>query len=262
METIKYNQKKFRKLSDEDIIQYYDKAIRIADAKYRTASRNGMPTENLLRLRDDLNALLLSMVVIDCDFLERNLGPRFRQHPNDLLLARKILSFMLQSQCTDDPLWLEAGERLYRSDEGKDFILAKTLGLRYFSVGNFAKAEGFIEDALTMLRATRMRVDMLIYLGRIRGRKDKPEARQSFLQVLQIDKGNKEVYERIGDLHFNSADECATGQDEVKNALIFMLAAKYTTFRKRPESGDVRRKNFPRKHFFSKRVISVARSRL
>lgn len=247
LETVKVNQKKFRKLTDEEIISYYDRAMRIADAKLRSAVRNGTSTEKVLRVRDDLNAILLSMVVIDCDFLKNNLGPRFREHPNDLSLARKILSFMLQSQCTDDPLWLEAGERLYRSDEEKDFTLAKTLGLRYFSMDKFSKADKYFEDGLSMAPTDRDKIEMLLYLGRIRAMKDKPEARKLFLQVLELDKGNKEVYERIGDLYFNSEDECSSGDNEVENALVFMLAEKYYQRSGNAKKVTMAREKFPTK---------------
>ena len=165
LETVKANQKKYRKLTDQQIIQYYDKTMKITDTKLRTALRNGSPTENIARLRDDLDALLLSMVVIDCKFLKNNLGPRFRQQPNDLALARKILSFMLQSQCIDDPLWLAAGERLYANNEEKDFTLAKTLGLRHFSLGSFSKAADYFEDALKLPSNDRDKIDILFYLG-------------------------------------------------------------------------------------------------
>lgn len=247
LETVKANQKKYRKLTDQQIIQCYEKAMKITDVKLKTALRNGSPTESVARLRDDLDALLLSMVVIDCKFLKNNLGPRFRQQPNDLALARKILSFMLQSQCMDDPLWLEAGERLYKNDEEKDFTLAKTLGLRHFSLGSFSKAATFFEDALKLPSNDRDKVDILFYLGRIRARKDKSAARKLFLQVLEIEKGNKEVYERIGDLYYNSDDECNKGTDPVENTLVFLLAAEYYQRSGNDQKVAMTRENFPTK---------------
>jgi len=104
METVKLNDAKFEKLSDAEIIKYYDRIMRIAEAKIRGAKKDPKTVDTLMRIKDDVDALLISMVVIDCNFVRKNLGPRFKQNPEDLAIARKILSFMWQGQCHDDPL--------------------------------------------------------------------------------------------------------------------------------------------------------------
>jgi tetratricopeptide (TPR) repeat protein len=227
METVKKAFLKFHKLTDAQVLTYYNRAMKIAESKQRVARRKGESQQPFLTLKDDIDAILFSIVVIDCNFVKKNLGPRFRQHPNDLVLAKKILSFMLQNQCIEDPLWLQAGERLYKSNTEKDYSLARTLGLRYFVTNNYGKAQPMLEDALARAPGDAEKAELLIYLGRIRARTDKSEARKMFVEALALQKGYKEAYERIGDLYFDSAEECGKGSNPVDKTLVYIIAASY-----------------------------------
>ncbi|MEP6737212.1 MAG: hypothetical protein ABJA70_16930 [Chryseolinea sp.] len=251
MQTVKRLFAKKRKLADDQILSYYNRSMHIAEYKQRQASRKGISEEPFLRLKDNIDALLFSMIVVDCNFVKKNLAPRFRQHPEDLTLARKIISFMMQNQCVDDPLWLDAGERLYRSSTEKDFSLAKSIGLRYFTLERFDKAESFFKDAVSIAPTARDKGEMLLYFGRIRARSDKAEARKLFLEILQIDKGNKEAYERIGDLYYNSADDCTYNTNIVENQLVYFLAAEYFQ-----RSGNDQKVAMARNHFPTKAELA------
>ncbi len=243
METVKMNLKKYNKLTDTDIIMHYNRAMRIAEFKERSARRKGQPADKYLLLKDDIDALLFSMVVIDCNFVRKNLGPRFRQNPNDLTMARKIISFMLQNQCIDDPLWLEAGERIYLSNSEKDYSLSKSLGLRYFAIENYKKAEPFLQDAQVLAPTATDKAEILILLGRVKARTNKAEARKIFMQVLEIEKGNRQAYERIGDLYYNSADDCDDKKTNVK--LVYLLAAEYYQRSGNDQKVSMARSKFP-----------------
>lgn len=247
MQTVKKLFAKKRRLPDDQILTYYNRAMRIAEYKQRQARRQKVSEEPFLRLKDDIDALLFSMIVIDCNFVKKNLGPRFRQHPEDLTLARKIISFMMQNQCVDDPLWLDAGERLYKSSEEKDFSLAKSIGLRYFTLERFDKAESFFKDAISVAPTPRDQGEMLLYFGRITARSNKQEARKVYFQVLQVDRGNKEAYERIGDLYFNSSDDCRRNTNVVENQLVYLLAAEYYQRSGNDQKVAMARDRFPTK---------------
>ena len=247
MQTVKKSFLKFHKLTDKEILAYYNRAMTIAESKQRVARRKGESQQEFLTLKDDIDAIFFSIVVIDCNFVKENLGPRFRRHPNDLVLAKKILSFMLQNQCIEDPLWLQAGERLYKSNTEKDYSLARTLGLRYFVTNNFAKAQPMLEEALARAPGDREKAEMLIYLGRIRARTDKSEARKMFVEAITIERGNKEAYERIGDLYFDSADECGKNANPVDNLLVYIVAASYYQRSGNDKKVSAAREKFPTK---------------
>ncbi|HTE34803.1 MAG TPA: tetratricopeptide repeat protein [Chryseolinea sp.] len=247
METVKYNYWKFHKLTDDAVLKCYNRAMGIAEYKQREAIRKGVPDDEFLVIKDDVDALLFSMVAIDCNFIKNNLGPRFRQHPDDLSIARKILSFMLQNQCFDDPLWLVAGELLYEKNTQREYTLAKALGLRYFTLKNYEKAKIYLDDALELTADFREKSETLLYLGRIQARTDKPAARKMYMEALDIDRANKEAYERIGDLYYNSADECRNNTNDVDDALVFILAADYYKRSGNDKKVAAAREKFPTK---------------
>jgi len=247
METVKKSFLKFHKLTDDEMLAYYNRAMRIAESKQRAARRSGQSQQEFLVLKDDIDAILFSIVVIDCNFVKQNLGPRFRRYPNDLVLAKKILSFMLQNQCIEDPLWLQAGERLYKSNTEKDYSLARTLGLRYFVTNNYAKAQPMLEEALARAPGDPEKAELLLYLGRIRAKTDKSEARKMFVEAINLQKGYKEAYERIGDLYFDSADECGKSANPVDNLLVYIIAASYYQRSGNDTKVSAARKKFPTK---------------
>lgn len=247
MQTVKLNAVKFKSLTDAQILERYDRVMSVADAKIKSAQREGKPVDAYKKIKDDIDAVLISIVTVDCEFVKKSLEPRFKQNPMDLTLARKIFSFMLQGRCTDDLLWLEAGETIYKSSPEKDFGLAKNLGLKYYSIENFAKAERFLKEALPMASIAREKAEVLIYLGQIQSKTDKPAARELFRQALEADPGNKEAYERIGDLYYNSFDGCAKKVNQVDDRLVYLLAADYYQRSGNGEKVAIAREVFPSK---------------
>ncbi|MEJ7647285.1 MAG: tetratricopeptide repeat protein [Chryseolinea sp.] len=247
MQTVKKVFLKYNKLTDDEMLTHYNRAMKIAEAKQRDARRKGQSQQEFLLLKDNIDAILFSIVVIDCAFVKQNLGPRFRRNPRDLVLAKKIVSFMLQNQCIEDPLWLQAGERLYKSDTVKDYSLARTLGLRYFGTNNFTKAQPMLEDALARAPGDKEKVEMLLYLGRVRAKTNKSEARKMFVEALTLEKGNKEAYERIGDLYFDSGVDCGKNENPVDDLLVYVLAASYYQQSGNDKKVSLARGKFPTK---------------
>jgi tetratricopeptide (TPR) repeat protein len=120
-----------------------------------------------------------------------------------LVLLRKSSPSCLQDGCTDDPLWLEAGEAIHNGGQ-KDYGLAKNLGKGYYRMDKFDKAEFYFKEALELATTASDKADMLILLGSNESRKgNKASARELFRQAIAADTGNKEAYEKIGDLYFS-----------------------------------------------------------
>ena len=201
--------------------------MNIIDLKIKTALSKGQPIDKYNKMKDAVDVILMGMVTVDCAFVKKNLEPKFKQNPNDLVLAKKIFGFMLQGKCTDDPLWLEAGESIHKNNPVKDFGLAKNLGLKYYSIGNFAKAETYLKEALPLASNGAEKAEVLIYLGQLEGKDNKPAARALYRQALEADPGNKLAYEKIGDLYYHSFDACAKKVNQADDRLVYLIAADY-----------------------------------
>jgi tetratricopeptide (TPR) repeat protein len=201
--------------------------MNIIDSKVKNTQSKGQPIDKYNKMKDAIDVILMGMVKVDCAFVKKNLEPKFKQNPNDLALAKKIFGFMLQDKCTDDPLWLEAGESIHKNNPVKDFGLAKNLGLKYYALDNFTKAESYLKEALPLAANGAEKAEVLIYLGQLDVKDNKLAARVLFRQALEADPGNKLAYERIGDLYYHSFDACAKKVNKADDRLVYLVAADY-----------------------------------
>ncbi len=225
MNVVKANSVFHKSLTDEQILQRYDKIMLAIDAKTKIALEKGKPADadKLKGYKDSIDAILVSLVKVDCPFVKKNLEPKFKQNPTDIALAKKIFGFMLNGKCTDDPLWLEAGEAIHKVE--KDFGLAKNIGLRYLSTDNTAKAEDYLKEALSLAKDQTDKSEILIYLGGIESKKgNKIGARDLFRQSLAANPANKDGYEKIGDLYSNSMNDCSKKVSMAEDRLVYIAA--------------------------------------
>lgn len=91
MQAVKINKLKLKNLTDEQVMERYDLVQNTLDAKIKVASSQGKQ-DLVTRYRtwkDDVDKILVTMVKVDCDFVRNNLGPKFKQNPSDIGLAKK-----------------------------------------------------------------------------------------------------------------------------------------------------------------------------
>ncbi|HTF19934.1 MAG TPA: hypothetical protein VK658_17800 [Chryseolinea sp.] len=248
MESVKTEFRKYDKLSDNDILRFYNTAIHVAELKRGHVRKAKLSEEPVMRLMDDIDAILFSMIVVDCQFVTKTLGPRLRQYPDDLMLARRIISLMYQSQsqCLNDPLWLQAAERIYIGQDEPDYTLAKSIGLRYYNAKNYPQARYYLGEAVTLAPTGRDKSEMLMLAGQIEAQTNKSKARTMFRNALEADKNNKEAFEHIGDLYFNSENSCG-GSEKITPLLVYMLAADYYQRAGNGKKISMAREKFPSK---------------
>ena len=214
MSTVVNNAKYVKNLSEEEILDRYDKIMSIID--FNIAS--GRDVERWTKYRSQVDGMLVSVVNVDCDFVRKNLGPKFKQNPTDLKLAKKIFGFMLNGKCTDDPLWLEAGMKILEKEP--EFGLAKNLGLKFKGEDN-AKAEQLFNQAIELTDDPGNKADMYIQLGTL---KSGSAAREMYRKALAADPTKRDAYTAIGYLYYQSFESCAGKEDIVKDRAVFLAA--------------------------------------
>lgn len=227
MTVVKANQLSHKNLTDDQILQRYDVVVNVIDSKIAAETKAGK-MENVQKLRemkDAIDGLLLGMVKVDCDFVKKNLAPKFEKNPNDINLAKKIFKFMLDGKCTDDPLWLIAGEAVYKLSPEKDFGLLKALAGKQLSNGNYEKAEQLLKEALSLSNTPSEKAEVLMYLGSLEVRKNNyAGARELFRQAVTANPNEKEAWGKIGDLYFNSFDICKKQASQAEDRLVYIAA--------------------------------------
>jgi tetratricopeptide (TPR) repeat protein len=217
-------------LTDDQVLERYDKLMLIIDEKIKNVQSKGQSTDKYKKYKEDIDAILITIVKVDCDFVRAKLAPKFKQNPKDIGLAKKIFAFMLQGKCTDDPLWLEAAETVHADPAGtKDCGLAKNLGIIHMSKDNLEKAETYLKEAQGICTEGKDKAEVILYLGTLEARKNnKSGARQLYRQAASTDASvAKDAYEKIGDLYWNSRAECEKKVNQADDRLLFLLAADY-----------------------------------
>lgn len=218
---------KFKTLTDDQIIERYDKISGIIEAKTKKAQSEGKPVDKYTKYQSDVDNIFANCgVTIDCGLVKKTLEPKYRANPNDEDLAKKIFSYMLQGKCTDDPLWLETGEKVF--EKHPDFGIGKNLAIKYLAKEDYSKAEQLLRKTLPLASSGEDKAETLILIGSINAKQgDKAGARDLYRQASAANPSNKEAYEKIGDLYMNSFNECAEKDNMADDRKVYLIAYDY-----------------------------------
>ena len=244
-----------KKVTEEKVLEYYDKFEVIVDAWIKKAQSEGKSVDKYNKMKEELEKLLIATLPnINCDFVRKNWVPKFKANPNDIDLAKKIFTFMLKDKCTDDPAWLEAAVAVHKSQspEEKNCGLAKNLGIIYLSKKQYAEAESYLKEALQICSEGSDKGDILLYLGAVAAEKgQRSEARDLYRQAAAADASvAKQAYERIGDLYYGSFETCSKKVSKVQDRLVFLIAYDYYA-----KAGDSKKMGIAKENFPSKEEI-------
>jgi tetratricopeptide (TPR) repeat protein len=245
MQAVRVNKLKLKTLTEDQIFQRYDLLTNVIDAKIKKAQSEGKPIEKYKTFQNDIDAILMTIVTVTCDMVKKNMEPKFKANPTDIGLAKKIFTFMLQGKCTEDPLWLEAGMAIHQATPApeRDCGLAKNLGLKYMVKEDFQKAEELLKEAQTLCKEAADKADILVYLGSLEARKgNKNGARDLFQQA-----SSKEGFEKIGDLYYNSFNDCAQKDNQADDRAVYLIAFDWYQKAGASDKMSAAKKQFPSK---------------
>ncbi len=249
MNVIKVNKLAKKNLTDEQILERYDNITGVVEAKVKALEQKGASTAKILKQKDYVDKILTEIVTIDCGFVHDNMGPKFKENPNDIKLVKRMFSFMLTGKCTDSPLFLEVSKQLQLLEP--DFGLAKLIGTKCLAGGDFACADQYYKQALEYTEDGTQKAEVYIQLGKMEEKKhNKPGARQYYRKALAADPANKQPWVLIGDLYYHSFEECKKMEDMVQDRLIFIAA--YEMYKK---AGDAKKMHNAKSQFPSKEEI-------
>jgi len=245
METMVVNQLKFKMFSQDDILSRYDRLTKVIDQKSLLV-KGEKERSKLNGYKSQIDELLLKIVKVDCEFVKINLAPKYKQHPDDLDLAKKIFSYLLAGKCISEPLWLETGEFIFSKEE--DYGLAKNLGLQFLLQENMEKSKFYFGRSLTLAPTASDSADVFVYLGSISVKAgDNIKARDEFRQAIKADPLHLDAFEKIGDLYYGSFADCARKISMADDRLVFLAAYDYYLRSGRKDKMELARKSFPSK---------------
>ncbi len=230
MDIIRRHQKNGGSLTDEDILDRYD---RISGS---LANKKGDKYETL---QGQIDGMLSEIVTVDCNFVEENLGTKFKAEPSNTKLAKKIIQLSLSGKCTDSDLFMSAAKGVFEAEP--DFGMAKVIGLKCKGNGDNACASQYLNKALDLTEDNTKKGEIYLALGGLeyeRGAKSK--ARDYFRRAVSVDPSLAgKAYTSIGNLYFTSYNSCKVGKSKVDDRGCYLAA--YEMFKRAGNSSAMKR---------------------
>lgn len=207
------------KMNDEQIIDQYEKIIEVLEENIA----NGKNAALAEQTKSGVEEKLASCVKVDCDFVDKNLGPKFRANPSDIKLAKKIFALMVSGKCTSNPLFMEANETIIKTEPS--FGGYKIQGILSKSAKDWPKVIEYFEKAAEIAPTEKDKADAYMEIAsvhRIRGNSESARA-MAKKAIATSSSVSSDAYELIGDLYFSAANECK-GENQVMSRSIYLAS--------------------------------------
>jgi tetratricopeptide (TPR) repeat protein len=223
MNVIKVNKLAKKNLTDDQVLERYDLVSGVIERKVNALKAQNKSADKITKQKEYIDKILTEIVDFDCDLIAENMGPRFEANPDDITLVKRMFSFMLTGKCTDSELFLDVSKQLQSLEP--NYGLAKVIGNKCLVAGNYGCATQYFEEALTLTDDGAEKAVIYISMGKMESkRNNKPAARANYRKALAADAGNTEPYILIGDLYYQSYEECKKLENQVEDRLIFIAA--------------------------------------
>lgn len=226
METIVVCRNRGQAISQEDLLSRYAILSKIIDRKLKESANDASRQTKLLTYQQQIDQLLLKVIDVTCSFIQSTWKPKFLRDPQNLVLAKLILSNSLKAKCPVDTLWLAAAEVICKQEP--DFGLAKTIGIEYYSRDDIEKAQGYLMLSLS-LAPTRLDSSAIYVLkGSLLAKSGASRmARDAFKEALRIHPDQKDALTKIGDLYYNSFESCSMKINVADDRMVYLIAYDY-----------------------------------
>jgi tetratricopeptide (TPR) repeat protein len=175
---------------------------------------------------------------VDCDFVDKNLGPKLKADPENLKLAKNILRLAFAGKCMDLDVALDAAKVVEKNEP--EYAMAKIIAQLCASKKDFECARHYYEEAISLTEDNTQKADVYYYLATIMAsQKKKASARNYARLAINADPTKKEAYKLIGDLYFNSYGECKKGENPVHDRCVYL--ASYEMYKRAGDGAAMKR---------------------
>jgi len=207
-------------ITDEEVLDIYEEIVNITNYKIEVVKKN---TDRLKVVLDKVNDLLVSTIDVDCDFVANTLGPKLVEEPDNLKLAKNIMRLAFAGKCTDLEVFIDAAKVVQQNEP--EYGLAKLIGQSAASKEDFDTAIKYLEESVGLTDDNTKKADSYYSLAVIQANQDKRvSARDYARKAVAADPTKKEAYKVIGNLYFNSFNDCKKGENPVHDKAVYIAA--------------------------------------
>ncbi|MCH7407799.1 hypothetical protein MM239_00200 [Belliella sp. DSM 111904] len=216
--------------SKEEVVNKYDEINAMVDK----AQANGGDVSQAEGIRDQL---IVAMDLIDCDFIEKTLGPKFKADQSNEALANQIFKYSVQYKCLGTEAFSMALE--YIDTNKPSFSTSQVRGMRLMQSGDYEKAQPILEKALTLAENDSQKADVHMDLAKIHGQANrKSAARSAALEAAKLDESKtKDAWRLIAQLYMGSFNDCKGGESRAKDYSVFIAA--YNAYQRAGDSSGM-----------------------
>jgi len=221
-------------MTDEAVLEIYAEIVKILNYKID----QGKNVDRLKIYLDKVNELLVSTIDVDCDFVQNTLGPKLKAEPDNLKLAKNILRLGFAGKCMDSEAFTQGAKVVQKHEP--TYALAKLIGQSAASRKDFDTAVKYLEESVELTDDNTKKGDSYYSLAIIQTNLDrKVSARDYARKAVAVDPTKKDAYKLIGNLYYNSFNDCKKGQNPVHDMAIYIAA--YNMFRRAGDSSGMSR---------------------
>ena len=221
-------------ITDEGVLDVYEEIVKILNYKID----QGKNVDRLKVYLDKVNELLVSTIDVDCDFVQNTLGPKLKAEPDNLKLAKNILRLGFAGKCMDSEAFIEGAMVVQKHEP--EYGLAKLIGQSAASRKDFDTAVKYLEESVELTDDNTKKADSYYSLAVIQTNLDKKvSARDYARKCVAADPTRKDAYKLIGNLYYNSFNDCKGLENPVHDKAVYMAA--YEMFRRAGDSSGMSR---------------------
>lgn len=202
------------KRTKEQILDIYDQCSEVVDA-----NMEGKDSANYARAQQNLETFFGPFA--SCEDLENIYKPRLESAHDDADLQRKIVNLFGKKGCNDSPIYLEAAEKLYKTNPVSRS--AASLARLYAGKGMSSKASQYYSEAIDLESDQNKKARYLMEMADLSYRKMKnyQMARTYALRAIAITPNWGKPYILLGDIYVAGSGTCG---DDFENLTVFWVA--------------------------------------
>tara|TARA_B100000683_G_scaffold256964_1_gene278019 strand:- start:2520 stop:3881 length:1362 start_codon:yes stop_codon:yes gene_type:complete len=203
------------------LMEYANTAIAAANGKEKTINSYVSAKENIEKI---------FTTIAKCDEMVPVLQASVDASPEDLNLKRKVLSLLVNRECTENDLFLPVATAVYEVEPSAEAAYA--IGMGYAKQSNFSESFKYIEEAVMNCDTCPEQVTYLLKAGQIASALKRPSTAKRYArQVLAIDNASAEAYMLIGDAIAGSSKACSG--NKIGGRIVYLVAHDYYAKAKR-----------------------------
>ena len=209
---------------DKYKIQYVNdfmKCSAIIEAQYEAAiaANNTNVVNNVLNLKREMEQNFATSGAADCEMLQNLFAAKVEENKNNLDVLKEVLGLLSRIECNQSDLYFTASEYAYKIEP--TFDSAQGLGLKAFKENDYATAEKYFNEAVTMAESPDKKAVVYFMLANIAySRKQYQKVKQEAMRCLSENPNFGKAYILIGTAYASSASTIYP-DDPVKTKCVY-----------------------------------------